>query len=190
MDGDVKPFRMGLRWVAMWSLFISCGGIKAPDSIPTKHSWSKMAELKPGFEPTSSKSKTRSLQGRELFNCDLQQWHSAKVVVSFFFSYVISVCPFAALLRMPKIRTLFSVVDVKNRSVLTSWVFWFVFLNASSHLFFGILFCFVITISGYVGLQINTLGPSTAFITLQSPGGLLLVEFMYLVFNTCQVELS
>ena len=45
----------------------------------------------------------------------------------------ISVCPFVALLkvkgnipRMPKICTLFCLVDIKKRSFLTSCVFWFI----------------------------------------------------------------
>ena len=38
--------------------------------------------------------------------------------------------------HMPKIRTLFCLVDIKKRSSLTACVFWFVFLNASSHLCF------------------------------------------------------
>ena len=41
---------------------------------------------------------------------------------------------------MPKIRTLFCLVDIKKRSLLTSCVFWFVFLNASSHLCFRFVF--------------------------------------------------
>ena len=44
--------------------------------------------------------------------------------------------------RMPKIRTLFCLVDIKKRSFLTSCVFWFVFLNASSHHCFRFLFNF------------------------------------------------
>ena len=40
---------------------------------------------------------------------------------------------------MPKLRTLFCLVDIKKRSFLTSCVFWFVFLIASNHLCFRFL---------------------------------------------------
>ena len=40
---------------------------------------------------------------------------------------------------MPKIRTLFCLVDSKKRSFLTSCVFWFVFFNTSSHLCFWLV---------------------------------------------------
>ena len=35
---------------------------------------------------------TRSLRGRKHFNCDLQQWHSAKCLLLFFFSFFLSFC--------------------------------------------------------------------------------------------------
>ena len=41
---------------------------------------------------------------------------------------------------MPKMCTLFSLVDIKKRSFLITCVFWFVFLNASSHLCFRFFF--------------------------------------------------
>ena len=50
---------------------------------------------------------------------------------------------------MPTIRTLFCLVDNKKRSLWTSCVFWFVFLNASNHLCFR---CFVSNLVGWMDL--------------------------------------
>ena len=71
---------------------------------------------------------TRSLRGRELFNCDLQQWHSAE----FFFSFS---CFIYVFVRLSKVtyaensQIFFCLVDIKKRSFLTSCVFWFLYSN-------------------------------------------------------------
>ena len=66
----------------------------------------------------------------KLFNCDLQQWHSANCLLHF--SCFISVCPFVALLKFcnvcRKFATLILVMlTLKQRSFLTSCVFGLVF---------------------------------------------------------------
>ena len=72
--------------------------------------------------------------------CDLQQWHWAKCFPHFgFYMFVrLSLCRRR---RMPKKITFWGgLVDINNPSFLTSWVFWFAFLNASSHLCFWLVF--------------------------------------------------
>ena len=66
---------------------------------------------------------TRSLQGRKLFNCNLQQWHSAKCLHLFMFYICLSVCHFAKGNVCRIICTLFCLVDIKKRSFLSSCVF-------------------------------------------------------------------
>ena len=61
----------------------------------------------------------------------------SNIRLSVSFSWFISVCPFVAVLKAMYVENshaLFCLVDIKKRSFLTSCVFWFVFLNASSHL--------------------------------------------------------
>ena len=88
-------------------------------------------------------SKLDLCEGDSFSNCDLQQWHSANCWLLFVFYISLSVCPVCRFVKgnvCPKIRTLFSLVDIKNRSFLTFCVFWFIFLNVSSHLCFRLFF--------------------------------------------------
>ena len=67
-----------------------------------------------------------------IFNSDIQISFSS-------FSCFISVCPFVTLLKrqlMPKMRALFSLVDIKKCSFLTSCVFWFASNLTTPHYLF------------------------------------------------------
>ena len=66
----------------------------------------------------------------------LQQWHSAKCLIFFVFYTWLSICCCVKRQRMPKNCTLFCLVHIQKCSFLTFCGFWFVFLNASSHLHF------------------------------------------------------
>ena len=66
---------------------------------------------------------TQSLRGWELFNYDLQQWHWAKCFPHFVFYICLSLCRRQ---RMPKICTMFYLVNIKKRSFLTSCECWFI----------------------------------------------------------------
>ena len=59
----------------------------------------------------------RSSQGRKHFNCDLQQWNSAKCLIFFTFYICLPICRFVkGNLSTPHICTLFCLVDIKKRS--------------------------------------------------------------------------
>ena len=69
---------------------------------------------------------------RELFTYNLQQWHWLTELNVFPISCFISVCRFVEGNACRKSAHCFCVVNIKKRSFLTSSVFRFVFLNASS----------------------------------------------------------
>ena len=85
--------------------------------------------------PYQTYFQTRSLRGRKLFNCDLQQWHSAKCLLLFVFHICLSVCRFVKG-NVYRIAHCCVLSIVKKRSFLTYCVFWLVFLNARTHLCF------------------------------------------------------
>ena len=78
-----------------------------------------------------------------IFNSDVELI-SVSPISCFYLFVRLSLCRWQ---RMPKIRTLFCLVVIKRRSFLTSSVFWFVFLNASSHLCFYFYFLILVIMS-------------------------------------------
>ena len=62
------------------------------------------------------------------------------IQLSLFLLFVFYICLSVCRFCMPKIRTLFCLVNIEKRSFLTSCVFRFVFLNANCHLCFRFFF--------------------------------------------------